>query len=71
MWYCACDLHPSAEMSSPKDESGEVSAQTAPGKPTTSVLADGGVTPVLVDARALASILNPSRGFASCCPVHW
>ena len=45
-------------MNNPKDESGKARAQTAPGKPTTSALADGGLTPVLVDARVLASILN-------------
>ena len=49
-------------MSSPKDESGEASAETVPGKSTTSALAAVGVTPVLVDARVLASILNQAKG---------
>ena len=49
-------------MSSPKDYKGEASAETGPGKSTTSVLAAGGVTPVLVDARVLASILNYAKG---------
>ena len=49
-------------MSSPKDDKGEGSAETGPGKATTSALAAGGVTPVLADARVLASIVNQAKG---------
>ena len=59
--YCAWVLHSSAGMSSPKDDSGETSAETDPGKSTTSALAAGGVTPVLVDARVLTRILNQTK----------
>ena len=49
-------------MSSPKDYKREASAETGPGKSTTSALAAGGVTPVLVDARVLTRILNQTKG---------
>ena len=49
-------------MNSLKGDKGEASAETGSGKSTTSALAAGGVTPVLVDARVLASILNQAKG---------
>ena len=48
-------------MSSPKGDKGEASAETGSRKSTTSALAAGGVTPVLVYARVLASILNQAK----------